>query len=285
MPRRLPVQSSWRAAAPLLSPHTSPRAFSFLHMFHAPQIARGELPDWLSTLPPELSQFSTCSMPRRLAAASCLTGCSPPSSATACRTPTPARWVPWCCMMCVCSLPCSCCGWGVAALWLNAPSSWLCGASCGIAWQMTNTMHPMLVSAALQDAGRQSRQVKLLCACVGLALQHQPASLAEALPELQSFCIQVRAGEGGCAAGDGQRNAPHAVVAPLLLGGTRLTGGALAARPHPGAAIAVQAGRRPVQAAARPGPIEPRRVQRVFRFWRRQQPRRIGHGLGPCSPY
>lgn len=58
-------------------------------------------------------------------------------------------------------------------------------------------MAPLLASSDTQDAGRQSRQVKLLCACVGLALQHQPASLAEALPELQSFCIQVRVQWGG----------------------------------------------------------------------------------------
>lgn len=41
------------------------------------------------------------------------------------------------------------------------------------------------------DAGRQSRHVKLLCACVALVLQRQPHALAESLPELLSFCIEV----------------------------------------------------------------------------------------------
>lgn len=48
--------------------------------------------------------------------------------------------------------------------------------------------------ATLQDAGRQSRQVKLLCACVAVLLQRQPSALAESLPELLSFCIQVCGG-------------------------------------------------------------------------------------------
>ncbi|KAI7844730.1 hypothetical protein COHA_001817, partial [Chlorella ohadii] len=62
-------------------------------------------------------------------------------------------------------------------------------------WVLTTFLsNCMQDTNACQDAGRQSRQVKLLCACVGLALQHQPASLAEALPELQSFCIQLRGG-------------------------------------------------------------------------------------------
>lgn len=45
-------------------------------------------------------------------------------------------------------------------------------------------------TAACMDAGRQSRHVKLLCACVALVLQRQPMALAESLPELLSFCIQ-----------------------------------------------------------------------------------------------
>jgi hypothetical protein len=58
-------------------------------------------------------------------------------------------------------------------------------------WVLTTFLsNCMQDTNACQDAGRQSRQVKLLCACVGLALQRQPASLAEALPELQAFCIQ-----------------------------------------------------------------------------------------------
>lgn len=44
-----------------------------------------------------------------------------------------------------------------------------------------------------QDAGRQSRQVRLLCACVALVLQRQPGALAESLPELLAFCIQASA--------------------------------------------------------------------------------------------
>ena len=57
-------------------------------------------------------------------------------------------------------------------------------------------LHPQADVAAdpslLQDGGRQSRQVKLLCACVSLVLQRQPAALAESLPELLAFCIQAR---------------------------------------------------------------------------------------------
>ena len=49
-----------------------------------------------------------------------------------------------------------------------------------------------LTPSLLQDGGRQSRQVKLLCACVTLVLQRQPAALAESLPELLAFCIQAR---------------------------------------------------------------------------------------------
>ena len=57
----------------------------------------------------------------------------------------------------------------------------------------------------LQDAGRQSRQVKLLCACVGLVLQRQPGALEECLPELLAFCIQVRVrGELGGGEAGGQ---------------------------------------------------------------------------------
>jgi hypothetical protein len=52
----------------------------------------------------------------------------------------------------------------------------------------------------LQDGGRQSRQVKLLCACVSLVLQRQPAALAESLPELLAFCIQARGCWPGLAA-------------------------------------------------------------------------------------
>lgn len=73
-----------------------------------------------------------------------------------------------------------------------------------------------LFAPAKQDAGRQSRQVKLLCACVGLVLQRQPASLAEALPELLSFCIQARgrrfaAGQWLCGQGREGKKASRAV--------------------------------------------------------------------------
>ena len=43
------------------------------------------------------------------------------------------------------------------------------------------------------DAVRQSRHVRLLCACVTLVAARQPGALAESLPELLSFCIQVGA--------------------------------------------------------------------------------------------
>lgn len=39
--------------------------------------------------------------------------------------------------------------------------------------------------------------MRLLCACVGLVLRHQPGALAESLPELLAFCIQVIEGLGG----------------------------------------------------------------------------------------
>lgn len=54
--------------------------------------------------------------------------------------------------------------------------------------------------SACTDAGRQSRHIKLLCACVALVVQRQPHALAESLPELLAFCIEVgaAAGAGGC---------------------------------------------------------------------------------------
>ncbi|KAI3436356.1 hypothetical protein D9Q98_002409 [Chlorella vulgaris] len=58
-------------------------------------------------------------------------------------------------------------------------------------WVLTTFLaNCMQETNASQDAGRQSRQVKLLCACVAVLLQRQPSALAESLPELLSFCIQ-----------------------------------------------------------------------------------------------
>lgn len=51
--------------------------------------------------------------------------------------------------------------------------------------------------------------MRLLCACCGLVLRHQPGALEESLPELLAFCIQV--GGGG---GDGR------VGASMLRAGT-----------------------------------------------------------------
>lgn len=70
-------------------------------------------------------------------------------------------------------------GWTQRAAWMPVPSVECRGAS---------------PPPRPQDAGRQSRQVKLLCACVSLVLQRQPATLGESLPELLAFCIQVRRG-------------------------------------------------------------------------------------------
>ena len=51
---------------------------------------------------------------------------------------------------------------------------------------LSHSYHPLLP----QDAGRQQRGVKLLCALLGRLADARPAALLDLAPEAQSFCIQ-----------------------------------------------------------------------------------------------
>lgn len=90
----------------------------------------------------------------------------------------------------LCLHACMCHGHASSSLLL--PCAQVAGGGALPGWVLATFLaNCMQDISSCVDPGRQSRHVKLLCACVALVLQRQPHALAESLPELLSFCIEV----------------------------------------------------------------------------------------------